>query len=165
MLGLCPATVSASIPLVVFFRYLLGDPVAQELRRPLSILVILILDLLPDSDLLDETLNLAQSVLPARVVKQLRVLSLFYYVRFRRVLQLYWPLGQRMSLIHYQWELRGAIRLVNDRWSPPQYLGFCKYVLDCATLGWTREYGHALPFLHRCQVVRHVILIGALSQL
>jgi len=94
MLGLCPATVSASIPLVVFFRYLLGDPVAHKLRLALSVLVILILDLLPDSDLLNETLDLAQSVLPTRVVKELRVLSLFYYVGFPRVLQLHRPLAQ-----------------------------------------------------------------------
>ena len=70
-----------------------------------------------------------------------------------------------MSLVHNQWELRGAIRLFNNRWAASQNLGFSKYMLDRATLGWTREYGHALPFPHRCQVLRHVVLIGALSQL
>jgi len=94
VLGLCPATVSASIPLVVFFRYLLGDPIAHEFSLALSVLVILILNLLPDSDLLNETLDLAQPVLPARVVKQLRMLSLFHYVRFCRGLHLHRPLAQ-----------------------------------------------------------------------
>ena len=94
MLSHCPTTISASIPFIVFLWYLLGDPIAHELSLPLSVLVILILDLLPNGDLLYEPLNLALSVLPTRVVKQLRVLPLFYYVRFRRRLQMHGSLAQ-----------------------------------------------------------------------
>ena len=94
MLSHCPTTISASIPLIVFFRYLLGDPIAHELSLPLSVLVILILNLLPDGDLLYEPLNLALPVLSTRVVKQLWVLPLFYYVRFRRRLQMHGSLAQ-----------------------------------------------------------------------
>ena len=94
MLSYCPTAISASIPLIVFFRYLLGDPVAHELSLPLSVLVILILYLLPDGDLLYEPLDLALPVLSTRVVKQLWVLPLFYYVRFRRRLQMHGSLAQ-----------------------------------------------------------------------
>ena len=88
------ASISASLPLIVFLRYLLGDPIPHELSLPLRVLVILILDLLPESDLLYEPLDLAQPVLSARVVKQLRVLPLFNYARFRRCLQIHRSLDE-----------------------------------------------------------------------